>query len=170
MVCEQFVDRTTQRSSTFFDGPVSFHPPMAHPYCAQARPLAVDAARGAGFTTHDSGTVVVIEGPRFSTLAESQHYRSAGWQLVNMTQCPEAPLARELGLCFCGIGYVTDYDAGVEGDAGATPVTEEQVFTAFAEALPRLRSLVLALAAALPDERSCTCAHGRGPIESLSAR
>ncbi len=98
VVCDQLVDRTSGRSQTYFDGPGANHVSFADPYCPELRAVAVDAGRAEGITVHETGTVVVIEGPRFSTRAESNWYRSAGWQVINMTQYPEAYLARELGI------------------------------------------------------------------------
>jgi 5'-methylthioadenosine phosphorylase len=105
---------------------------------------------------HDRGTVVVIQGPRFSTRAESRSYSDAGWEIINMTQHPEAPLARELELCYANISLVTDYDVGVAGEVEA--VSHEEVIRVFTENLGRLRDLLYAVVAALPDERDCPCA------------
>ena len=115
VVCDQLVDRTYGREQTFFDGPGANHVSFADPYCSELRAVATAAGRDEGITVHDGGTVVVIQGPRFSTRAESHWYRSAGWQVINMTQYPEAYLARELGICYVSIALITDYDVGVEG-------------------------------------------------------
>jgi 5'-methylthioadenosine phosphorylase len=93
--------------------------------------------------------VVVINGPRFATRAESRGYRALGADLINMTQYPESVLARELGLAYGAIGLVTDHDAGVDERADVAAVTQEAVFEEFARHLPRLRALVTATAAAL---------------------
>ena len=109
VVLDQLVDRTNGRSrDTFFDGGVVGHVSFADPYCSELAPLAVAAGRSEGLTVHDGGTVVVVPGPRFSTRAESAYYRAQGWDVINMTQYPEAYLCRELGLCYCGIALVTD--------------------------------------------------------------
>jgi 5'-methylthioadenosine phosphorylase len=97
----------------------------------------------------------VIEGPRFSTRAESAWFASAGWEVINMTQYPEAVLARELELCYANISLITDYDVGVEGVA---PVTHEEVVRVFTENNERLRSLLFAVIPELPSERTCECA------------
>jgi 5'-methylthioadenosine phosphorylase len=99
--------------------------------------------------------MVVIEGPRFSTRAESQHYAAQGWSLINMTGHPEATLAREMRQCYAAVALVTDLDAGVAAGSG---VSQEEVFAAFAENLGRLRSLLSDAIAALPDPNGCTCA------------
>jgi 5'-methylthioadenosine phosphorylase len=100
--------------------------------------------------------MVVIEGPRFSTRAESRWYASLGGTVINMTGHPEAVLARELGLCYSAIALITDLDAGVEGDRG---VTQEEVFRVFGENTQRLRGVLLDAVAALPTERECPCRH-----------
>lgn len=150
VVVDQLVDRTWGRESTFFDsfagGPR--HIPFADPYDAALRSRLVEVARAQGITVHDGGTVVVVNGPRFSTRAESASYRQAGWHVVNMTQSPEAPLAREAELPFAGVALVTDYDVGLDPDAGVEPVTQEQVFAVFESNLHRVRDLLLA---AIPE-------------------
>ena len=111
----------------------------------------------------DGGTMVVIEGPRFSTRAESRWYATLGGTIVNMTGHPEAVLARELGLCYTAIALVTDLDAGVEGDHG---VTQEEVFRVFGENTERLRGLLLDVAAALPqNDEDCVCRHALDGID-----
>jgi 5'-methylthioadenosine phosphorylase len=100
--------------------------------------------------------MVVIEGPRFSTRAESRWYSSQGWSLINMTGHPEAVLARELALCYSSVALVTDLDAGVEA---GTEVTQEEVFRVFGENTERLRKLVLDVVPSLPAERTCPCGH-----------
>jgi 5'-methylthioadenosine phosphorylase len=156
MVCDQLVDRTTGRPSTFYDGPETTHVSFADPYCPTMRAAAVDRARAAGLSVHGRGVVVVIQGPRFSTRAESAYYARQGWEIINMTQAPEATLARELELCYANISLVTDYDVGVEGEIEA--VRHDEVIRVFAESLGRLRSLLFATIEALPEARDCPCA------------
>jgi 5'-methylthioadenosine phosphorylase len=140
VVPDQLIDRTRGRPDTFHDrfdaGPQ--HAPFADPYDAAARARLLRAAPDAV----DGGTVVVIDGPRFATRAESRWYRSMGATLINMTQYPEAVLARELGVAYAAIGLVTDYDAGLHDDDGIEPVTQEAVFAEFERHLPRLRDAV----------------------------
>ncbi|MEA2686638.1 MAG: 5-methylthioadenosine phosphorylase, partial [Actinomycetota bacterium] len=138
VVVDQLVDRTSGRADTFFDGPTLAHVSFADPYCPELRRALIDAGRAEGVTVHEKGTVVVIQGPRFSTRAESRWFGSAGWEVVNMTQYPEAILARELGMCYSGVALVTDYDAGLEGVEGIEPVTIEVVFEVLAENIEKV--------------------------------
>ena len=154
VVCDQLVDRTSGRASTYFDGPETAHISLADPYCPEARAALVAGARGVGVTVHETGTVVVIEGPRFSTRAESAWYAGHGWEVINMTQYPEAALAREAELCYGNISLITDYDAGVEG---IPPVSVEEVVGVFKENTERLRDVLARAIDALPSERGCAC-------------
>jgi 5'-methylthioadenosine phosphorylase len=159
VITDQLVDRTWGRASTFFDGPQTAHISFADPYCSELRPLALEAARSAGATVHDGGTNVIIQGPRFSTRAESRWFASNGWHLVNMTQFPEASLARELEMCFVNIAVVTDYDVGVEGEIAA--VTHAEVMRLFNETLGTLKEVVrllIPMAEAAPRDCSCQSA------------
>ncbi|HWI08836.1 MAG TPA: S-methyl-5'-thioadenosine phosphorylase [Solirubrobacteraceae bacterium] len=142
VVCDQFVDRTRGREDTFYDGPQTTHVSAADPYCPGLRRVIVDAATELGIAVADGGTVVVIQGPRFSTRAESRWFSAAGWDVVNMTQYPEAWLAREAELCYANVSLVTDYDVGLEGVPGVEPVSAEAAFRVFAENLDKLRALL----------------------------
>ena len=155
VVCDQLVDRTTGRADTFYDGPVTTHISFADPYCPTTRDVTVSIARELGLPVHERGTVVVVQGPRFSTRAESAWYQSQGWEVINMTQYPEAVLARELELCYANISLITDYDVGV---GGRPPVSHEEVVRVFEENLGRLRDLLFRVIPALPEERECPCA------------
>jgi 5'-methylthioadenosine phosphorylase len=156
VVPDQLVDRTRTRVQTYFDQGAC-HVPFADPYCPSIRPVAIAAAREYGWIPAGSGTLVVIEGPRFSTRAESEWFAAQGWTLVGMTGHPEAVLARELALCYAPLALVTDTDAGVEEGEG---VTQAEVFEVFAANVKRLRELVANIIAALPDEREeDLCAH-----------
>ncbi len=166
VVCDQLVDRTSGRADTFFEGPLPAHVSFADPYCSELAGVAVGAARGEGVTVHEGGTVVVIGGPRFSTRAESRWFSSAGWDVVNMTQYPEAVLARELGICYCGLALVTDYDAGVARDEA---VTMEEVFRVLAENVHRVKAVLLAAIPAIPVDPGCRCADGAMDPGSLPA-
>src|SRR5207249_4626241 len=115
----------------FYDGPETTHISFADPYCPTMREVAIAEAQSLGITTHPGGTVVVIQGPRFSTRAESASFAQQGWEVINMTQHPEAALARELEMCYAHISLVTDYDVGVVGETEA--VTHEEVIRVFTE-------------------------------------
>jgi len=156
VICDQLVDLTTGRERTFFDDEVR-HTSFADPYCPEMRAAAIVAAQVAGVTAHPTGTVVTIPGPRFSTRAESAWFRSAGWDLVNMTQCPEAALARELGICYSAIALVTDYDTGVEGIEASEAVTAEAVFAVLASMVGVATELLALAVGELRVTRLCAC-------------
>ena len=156
VIPDQLVDRTRSREQTYYDAGRAVHVPFADPYCPDGRAAAISAARAAGWAPEESGTLVVIEGPRFSTRAESRWYAAQGWTLVGMTGHPEAVLARELALCYTTLALVTDTDAGVTEGEG---VTQEEVFAEFGRNVTRLRELVFAAVAALPERRECPCPH-----------
>ena len=141
MVCDQFVDRTWGRADTFFDGPEVAHVSAADPYCPGLRATLLEAARELAIPVQDGGTVVVIQGPRFSTRSESRWFAEAGWDVINMTAYPEGYLARELELCYANISMVTDHDVGAHG---AEPVTHAQVLETFQGNLANLRRLLFA--------------------------
>ena len=165
VVPDQLVDRTSGRASTYFDGPTVHHASFADPFCPRLRAQALSEARAGSWAVTDGGTMVVIDGPRFSTRAESRWYASAGWSLVNMTALPEAALARELGMCFSSVALVTDRDAGVE-DADHPSVTQAEVFSFFAANVARLRTLIGGIVARLPDggQLECDCAADAPPL------
>jgi 5'-methylthioadenosine phosphorylase len=158
VVCDQIVDRTSGRPDTFYDGPETTHISFADPYCPELRALAVEKAKQLGITVHDGGTMVVIQGPRFSTRAESKWFQQAGWEVINMTGHPEALLARELELCYVNVSLITDYDVGLEGMPGIAPVSHAEVVRVFEENNAKLKDLLMALLPAIPGERSCPCA------------
>ena len=154
-ICDQFVDRTRSRPHTFYDGPITTHISTADPYCPTMRGVAIEQGKTLGISTHERGTVVVVEGPRFSTRAESAWFKREGWEVINMTQYPECVLARELELCYVNISLITDYDVGVEG---IPPVTNDEVVRVFNENNEKLRGLLFAIVPNLPETRDCPCA------------
>jgi len=155
VISDQLVDRTWGRKDTFYEGPLTTHVSFADPYCPELRPLALKIARSQGVQAHDGGTVVSVQGPRFSTRAESKWYQDAGWQVINMTQYPETYLARELEICYVNVALITDYDVGIMGETEA--VNHEEVLRVVAENNERLRSLIYDLVPAIPEQRSCLC-------------
>lgn len=157
VVCDQLVDRTTGRKDTFYDGPITTHVSFAHPYCPQVRELAIDVIEEHGITVHERGTVVCIQGPRFSTVAESRWFAAAGWEVINMTQYPEAYLARELEMCYANIALITDYDVGLEGQEGIEPVTHEAVIEVFTANNERVKKVINSMIERMPKQRTCSC-------------
>jgi 5'-methylthioadenosine phosphorylase len=157
VLCHQLVDRTSGRAQTYYDGPPTVHVSWADPYCAELRAIAPAVARGAGMKVHDRGTVVVVQGPRFSTRAESEYYQRQGWEVINMTQYPEAYLARELEMCYLNLSLITDYDVGLEGRTDIEPVTMDEALRVFAENIPRLRDALVGLIDRVPETRTCSC-------------
>jgi 5'-methylthioadenosine phosphorylase len=155
--CDQFVNFTSGREDTFYDGPETTHVSTAEPYCPQMREVAVDAAKRLGLRFRGKGTVVAIQGPRFSTKAESRFFRSQGWDVINMTQYPEVVLAREQEICYLNISLATDYDSGLEGDPNVKPVSHEEVISVFNRNMTRLRKLIMEIVKELPSERTCEC-------------
>lgn len=159
VVPDQVVDRTSGREHTVYDGegPV-VHVAFADPYCPRGRQAVLSEA-GPGEELVDGSTLVVINGPRFSSRAESAWHAGQGWSLVGMTGQPEAAIARELALCYTAVGLVTDHDAGI---AGGEAVTHAEVLEIFAANLERLRALLVRTVRALPPEEpdataSCGC-------------
>ena len=160
VVPDQVVDRTWGREHSVYaaEGPV-VHVGFADPYCPHGRGVALEAARGAGKEVVDGGTLVVINGPRFSSKAESLWHQQAGWSVIGMTAMPEAAIARELAMCFTTIALVTDHDAGV---AGHEAVTHEEVLRVFAENVEGLKAVLHSALAAMPetepdDVATCPC-------------
>jgi 5'-methylthioadenosine phosphorylase len=158
VVCDQFVDRTSARRDTFYDGPISTHVSAADPYCPTLRAALVGAGKDLGITMHERGTVVVIQGPRFSTRAESRWFSASGWDVINMTAYPEGYLARELELCYANVSLITDYDVGVADDPTIPPVSHHDVVKAFEDNNARLRELLFAVIPTLDHPRDCLCA------------
>jgi 5'-methylthioadenosine phosphorylase len=155
VISDQFVDRTTGRKDTFYDGPITTHVSAADPYCPTMRGVAIETCRSIGITVHETGTIVVIQGPRFSTRAESRWFASQGWEVINMTQYPEGYLALEQEICYCNIALITDHDVGTEG---VEPVTNDEVVRVFNENNDKLKDLLYEMIPALPDSRDCPCA------------
>lgn len=156
VVPDQVIDRTWGRPHTVYDevGPV-VHVSFADPYCPRGR-RAVTSMQGAPMPVVDGGTMLVIQGPRFSTRAESRRNAGEGCDVVGMTGMPEAAIARELALCFTSLAVVTDADAGVDG---AEPVTHQGVLAEFARSITRLRGVLEAVVRALPEDDACPCRH-----------
>ncbi|MEU8791150.1 S-methyl-5'-thioadenosine phosphorylase [Streptomyces sp. NPDC048643] len=172
LVPDQFVDRTKSRAQSYFDGlplpdgsvPNVVHVSLADPYCPVGRKAALEAARGRNWEPVDGGTLVVVEGPRFSTRAESLWHQAQGWSVVGMTGHPEAALARELELCYTSLTLVTDLDAGAESGEG---VSHDDVLKVFAANVDRLRGVLFDAVAGLPENgtRDCLCTTALGGMD-----
>lgn len=176
VVLDQFVDRTRGRADTFYDGaavdgdvassssagdpPSSaavLHVSMAEPYCPELRVVAAGQAAGLGLPYEPAGTIVVIQGPRFSTRAESRWFAAVGWDVVGMTQYPEVVLAREQAMCVLGIAMVTDHDAGLDDHPETTPVTSQAVLEVMAANVDHLQRLLAEVVTRIPTQRDCPC-------------
>lgn len=156
VISDQFVNMTSGRKDTFYDGPITTHVSPADPYCPEMRKVAIASANMLGIKAHPTGTILVINGPRFSTKAESKFYTAQGWEVINMTQYPEAYLAKEAELCVTNIALITDYDAGLVGDVD--PVSHSEVIKVFNENNDKLRKLLFAMIEQLPVENiTCGC-------------
>ena len=153
VVPDQLVDRTTARIQTFFDEGAC-HVSFADPYCSRLRGHLLNGLDG--HDPVDGGTLVVIEGPRFSTRAESRWYANQGWAVIGMTGHPEAILAREMTLCYSTVCLVTDHDAGVDE---ASAVSVDAVFEVFAAHTGTLKSVMRDVIQTLGTERDCSCSH-----------
>jgi 5'-methylthioadenosine phosphorylase len=163
VLADQFVDRTWGRPDTIFSGREVAHVSPAEPYCGRIRGLAGAALSELDAKVHPRGTVVVIQGPRFSTSAESRWFSSQGWHLVNMTQYPEVILARELELCYANLSFITDYDVAakevVAEDENETAVSHAEVLKAFNADSALIFEMVQRLVRALPEDFDCPCQH-----------
>jgi len=156
VICDQFVDRTWGRKDTYFEGPEVRHISTAHPYCQRLRQIAYETAEEMKIPVHKKGTVVVVQGPRFSTTSESRWFSHMGWEVVNMTQYPEVALARELGICYVNISLITDFDAGLEGRDDIPPVHEEDVLKVFNENNEKVKALIANMIKRM-DDVECSC-------------
>ncbi|HLY03172.1 MAG TPA: S-methyl-5'-thioadenosine phosphorylase [Candidatus Cybelea sp.] len=156
VVADQLVDRTSGRKDTFYDGPITTHVSFADPYCPTLRPIAIESLRSLDIQTFERGTVVVIQGPRFSTRSESKWFQSQGWEVINMTQYPEAYLARELEMCYVNISLITDYDIGLEG---MPAVSHHEVIEVFTRNNERVKNAIGRIVEKIPLGADCACQH-----------
>lgn len=163
IIPDQLIDRTWGRAHTVYDGigPV-VHTSFADPYCRRGRKSAIEAATAVGWPAQPDGTLVVINGPRFSTRAESRWHAASGGDIVGMTGAPEASIARELALCYTSLAVVTDHDAGVDSGEG---VTQSEVMATFAASIDKLKAVVLGVIENLPKDDDCSCQHSLDGLE-----
>jgi 5'-methylthioadenosine phosphorylase len=155
VVPDQFFDRTRGRASTFFGRGLVAHVAFAHPFCKPLSAIACDSGRKAGATVHRGGTYVCMEGPQFSTLAESKLYRSWGMDIIGMTNLQEAKLAREAEICYATIALVTDYDCW---HPDHDSVTVEMIIANLTENARTAQQIIANAVERLPFERTCECA------------
>jgi 5'-methylthioadenosine phosphorylase len=156
VVPDQFFDRTKGRISTFFGGGIAAHVGFAHPVCGELAGLAVASAKTVGARVHASGTYVCMEGPAFSTLAESKLYRSWGFDIIGMTNLQEAKLAREAEICYVTIALVTDYDCW-HRDHGAVSV--EMIIANLMQNALTAQRIIAEAVDRMPSARGCECGH-----------
>jgi 5'-methylthioadenosine phosphorylase len=155
VIPDQFFDRTRGRISTFFGRGLVAHVGFAHPFCARLTELAFGSAQSAGATVHRGGTYVCMEGPQFSTLAESNVYRSWGMDIIGMTNLQEAKLAREAEICYATIALVTDYDCW---HPDHDQVTVEMIVANLMQNAATAQQVIANAVSALPFDRTCECA------------
>jgi len=157
VIVDQFIDRTVAREDSFYNGSVVTHISSAFPYCPRLNKIAYTQAKKLKLSVHSKGTVVVINGPRFSSAAESLWFTQMNWDIVNMTQYPEVILAKELALCYCAIALVTDYDAGLVDKLNQKPVSTAEILKVFSANIEKSKSLLLNIIANLSTRRPCSC-------------
>lgn len=174
VICDQFIDKTKNRIDTFYenknfhtrsaDSTASMeilnrvaHVSAANPYCENLRKIAANSCKKLKIPFHNKGTVVVIEGPRFSTTAESLWFQSQKWEVINMTQYPENILARELEMCYTNISLITDYDAGLFGNKKLKPVDLKDVIRVFNENNEKIKKLIFEMIKNIPSDAKCSC-------------
>jgi len=154
VIPDQLFDRTRQRPYTFFGEGIVAHIGFANPYCSELSRILYQVAKDLGLSAHLGGTYVCIEGPQFSTKAESKVFRSLGFSIIGMTNLPEAKLAREAEICYATLGLVTDYDVWKEGEE----VSVDKVIANMLANIENVKKLVKAAIPRLERERKCECA------------
>jgi len=154
VIVDQFIDKTTKREESFYTGKQVCHISVADPMCPQLRGILIEAAEDMKISYHKTGTYVCIEGPRFSTKAESRMHRSWDADIIGMTLVPECILAREAEICYACIATVTDYDVWKDH-----PVSQEEVAKTMKQNVEKIKTLITQTIAALPKIRTCDCGH-----------
>lgn len=157
VIPNQFVN-FTRREDTFHNGPETVHISSDEPYCPELRKILFETANKNNLNIHPNGTVVVIQGPRFSSRAESGFFKNCGFDIINMSQYPEVVLARELEICYAAISIVTDYDVGLHDDPSIQPVRAQDYLAVFAQNVEKVKKLIHDVIPEIPDERNCICA------------
>ena len=151
MITDQFIDFTKKREYTFYDGPRVVHVSMADPFCPELRTVFTEVAKSLSYATHESGTYVCIEGPRFSTRAESKMFRQFA-DIIGMTLVPEVQLARELEMCYVNLSAITDYDVWAD-----KPVTSDEVIRVMSNNEMKIKKILQVAIPKIPEERHCPC-------------
>ena len=154
VVPDQLIDRTRNRVSSFFDGGIVAHIMFAEPYCHVTSRILLEAAKNMDITVHEGGTYLAMEGPQFSTKAESNLYRSWGADIIGMTGLPEAKLAREAEICYASLSFVTDYDCWYDMDEA---VTVDMILSNLRENISIAKKIVRKAVALFPESRDCAC-------------
>jgi 5'-methylthioadenosine phosphorylase len=160
LVPDQIIDRTRQRQSTFFDGGIVAHIQFADPFCPVLSDIVYKSAKEAGATVHKGGTFIAMEGPAFSTRAESRLYKAWGADVLGMTVLPEAKLAREAEICYASIACITDYDSWHESKESVSVAT---ILTTMRRNIDFARKAIKLAAGRVPQKRHCACATALGP-------
>ena len=159
VIIDQFINLTWGRDN-YFDVDKNFsHLPLANPYCPNLRKFIFSCSKKCKIPVHKKGTVVVIQGPRFSTIAESKWFISEGWDLVNMTQYPECYFARELGICYAAIASITDYDVGIQSNIQMNNSNYNKVLKIFDTNTEKMKKLILKMLSKNFPKRNCECQH-----------
>jgi 5'-methylthioadenosine phosphorylase len=155
VIPDQIIDRTKQRASTFFSEGIVAHIPFAEPFCPVLSRILFEAAKEIGASVHPKGTYVAMEGPAFSTRAESRLYRSWGADIIGMTILPEAKLAREAEICYASIAGVSDYDSWQDK---SEPLTVDVIVATMRRNIDTAKKVVKLAVARIPQKRACPCA------------
>ena len=154
VIPDQFIDRTKKRLDTFYEGGQLCHISSADPFCPQLREFFIDFTRHVGLRVQPRGTYVCIEGPRFSTRAESKLFRLWNAHIIGMTVYPECILAREAELCYVSVAMVTDYDVWAEN-----PVSTKEIIKTMGESVEKFKKMIINVIPKIPKERECSCAY-----------
>lgn len=154
VIVDQFIDRTKSREDTFYEGGQVCHISSADPFCPELRDIFIKSAKDMKLPCHEKGTYVCIQGPRFSTRAESRLFRSWGADVIGMTLYPECILARETEMCYVSVAMITDYDVWAE-----KPVSVEEIIQTMTRNVENFKKLVVKTIPKIPKQRSCPCGH-----------
>ncbi|MEA3272710.1 MAG: S-methyl-5'-thioadenosine phosphorylase [Patescibacteria group bacterium] len=167
VICDAYVDRTRNREDTFVDLNKVCHISSLSPYCNHLRKTAIESCRELNIQAHEKGTVVVINGPRFSTIPESRWFSSSGFEVINMTNYPEVVLANELGMCYLNVSLITDYDAGLEGVDGIKASNLQEILATFKKNNENVKQLIFKMIEKTDD---CPCGSCLEKVETAKIK